>query len=79
MNLKMWEHYTKLSIIQTPSSKEGRREMNHVTYANRGGSLMYAMVCNISDLAYVVSVTNIYMANIGCSLGDLELGAEIFE
>lgn len=55
----------KLSKAQTPSSKEEKKLMTRVPYANIIGSIMYAMICIRPDLAYVVSIVSRYMADLG--------------
>lgn len=39
--------------------------MSHVPYASAVGNLMYAMVCTIPDLAYVVSMVSHHIHNPG--------------
>ena len=39
--------------------------MSRVPYASAVGSLMYAMVCTMSDLAYAVSTVSRFMSNPG--------------
>ena len=39
--------------------------MMKILYASAVGSLMYAMVCTRSDIAYVVGVVNRFMSNPG--------------
>lgn len=39
--------------------------MNEVPYAQVVGSLMYAMVCTKTDIAYVVSVVSRFMSDPG--------------
>jgi len=39
--------------------------MSHVPYSTAVGSLMYAIVCTMPDLLYVVSVVSRYMHNPG--------------
>src|ERR1051325_1407121 len=45
----------KLSIDQCPSTEVERAYMNSIPYANVVGSLIYAMVCTRSDIAYAIS------------------------
>jgi len=45
----------KLSSTQCPQSPKEEEEMSRVPYARAVGSLMYAIVCTRSDLAYTVS------------------------
>ena len=54
----------KLSAKSCPVSKEEIEKKSHVPYSSVIGSLMYAMVCTRSDLAYVISVVSCYMHNL---------------
>jgi len=54
----------KLSSKQCPQSPE-ENEMSRVPYASAVGSLMYAMVCTRSDLAYAVSTVSRFISNPG--------------
>ena len=53
----------KLSSELCPDTKEEMDRMLYVPYASALGSLMYAMVCTRTDLAYVVSMVSRYMHN----------------
>nr|GEX17846.1 retrovirus-related Pol polyprotein from transposon TNT 1-94 [Tanacetum cinerariifolium] len=55
----------KLSNKQAPKTKASRRRMAKVPYASAIGSLMYAMVCTMSDIAHVVAVVSIFMSDPG--------------
>ena len=39
--------------------------MKYVSYASAFGSLMYAMVCTHSDIAYGLTITSRFLANLG--------------
>jgi len=56
-------HY-KLSE-QSPKMIEEQRYMDGIPCANLVGSIMYAMVCTRSDIAYVVIVVSRFMSNLG--------------
>ena len=53
----------KLSSKQCPQSLEEEKEMSIVPYASAVGSLMYVIVCTMSDLAYAVSTISRFMSN----------------
>jgi len=55
----------KLSSKQCPQSLEEEEEMSQVPYASAVRSLMYAMICIMPDLAYVVSTVSQFMSNSG--------------
>jgi len=55
----------KLSSKQCPQSPVEEKEMSQVPYASAVGSLMYAMVCTRSDLAYAVSTVSRFIINSG--------------
>ena len=48
----------------TQSSKE-EEEFSRISYASAVGSLMYAMICTRSDLAYIVSIVSRFISNTG--------------
>ena len=54
----------KLNGSQCPKTKE-KAEMSKISYALVVGSLMYAMVCTRSDIAYVVGMVSQFMSNPG--------------
>lgn len=53
----------KLSSKQSSTSEKEKEEMKTAPYASAVGSLMYAMVCTRSDIAYTVGVVNCFLAN----------------
>eukprot|EP00253_Pinus_taeda_P024222 PITA_24222 len=55
----------KLSTKQFPKTQEEEENMSHVPYASVVGSLMYAMVYTIPDIAHVVGVLSRFMSNPG--------------
>ncbi|GJV06418.1 retrovirus-related pol polyprotein from transposon TNT 1-94 [Tanacetum coccineum] len=55
----------KLSLKDCPVKDCAVERMSKVPYANSVRSLMYLMVCTRPDIAYVVSVVSIYLANPG--------------
>jgi len=55
----------KLSDESCPTSAMKIEKMSHVLYSSVTGSLMYAMVCTRSNLAYAVSMASCYMHNHG--------------
>lgn len=57
----------ELSDMQSPTSQKEMINMSIVAYASAIGSLMYNMVCCKLDLAYSVSMINIFMSNPGRS------------
>ena len=48
---------------QSPKTEEDREFMAKVPYASAIESLMYAMVCTISDIAHAVGVVSKFMSN----------------
>eukprot|EP00253_Pinus_taeda_P005006 PITA_05006 len=55
----------KLSVEQCPKTQEEEEDMSHLPYASAVGSLMYAMVCTILDIAHVVGVLSRFMSKPG--------------
>ena len=53
----------KLSGRQCPKRKMEKAEMMKLPYASAVRSLMYAMVCTISNIGYVVRVVSRFMSN----------------
>ena len=53
----------KLCLEHSPSSDEEKEKIQKVPYASAVGSLMYPMVCTKPNIAYVVSVTSIFLVN----------------
>ena len=53
----------RLSSSQCPNSQEEEDEIFRVSYASVVGSLMYAIVCTRSDLAYAISTVSRFMLN----------------
>jgi len=53
----------KLLSRSCPKSEEEIEKMSHVLYFSAVDSLMYAMVCNRSNLSYAVTVINRFMYN----------------
>ena len=56
--------YDKISKEDCPKTQEAINDMQVVPYASACGSLMYAMVANRPDIAYVVGVVSQFMANL---------------
>jgi hypothetical protein len=54
-----------LSADQCPKKQEEEEDMSRVPYASAVGSLMYAMVCTIPDIAHAVGVLSRYMSKPG--------------
>jgi hypothetical protein len=55
----------KLSSTQCPVTDEDIESMSRDPYSSTVGSLMYAMVCSLSDLSYAMNLFNRYMDNPG--------------
>ncbi|RDX65318.1 hypothetical protein CR513_56033, partial [Mucuna pruriens] len=55
----------KLNLSQCPKNDFDRELMKNIPYASAIGSLMYAQVCTILDIAYVVGVLGRYQSNPG--------------
>nr|XP_009780580.1 PREDICTED: uncharacterized protein LOC104229622 [Nicotiana sylvestris] len=55
----------KLSISQTPSTDEEKKEMSRIPYSFAVGSLMYAMVCTRPDIAHAVGTVSRFLSNPG--------------
>ena len=53
-----------LSVAQAPSDEKEKLYMKETPYANVVGCIMYAMVCTMPNIAYVVNVVNQFMANL---------------
>ena len=48
---------------QYPRSENGKKKMKNVPYASVVGSLMYAMVCAMPDIAHAVCVVSQFLSN----------------
>ncbi|GJX46763.1 retrovirus-related pol polyprotein LINE-1 [Tanacetum coccineum] len=59
------EAHFKVSLKDCPSNDWDVERISEVPYANAVGSLMYLMVCTRPDIAYVVSIVSMYLANPG--------------
>ncbi|KAJ9565912.1 LOW QUALITY PROTEIN: hypothetical protein OSB04_001878 [Centaurea solstitialis] len=59
------QHGIVLSKTQCPVSSQDQDKMKSVPYASAIGSIMYAMLCTMPDVAYSVSVTSRYQQNPG--------------
>eukprot|EP00253_Pinus_taeda_P026072 PITA_26072 len=55
----------RLSTKQGPKTQEEEEDMSCVPYASAVGNLMYAMVCNIPDIAHAVGVLSRFMSKPG--------------
>jgi len=53
----------KLTTKQCPTSDKEEQEMEKVSYASVVGSLMYVIVCNISDIAHAVVIVSHFLSN----------------
>ena len=60
-----FRHGIHLSKTMSPKTSEEMSEMANVPYTLAIGSLMYAMLCTRSDIAYAVSVTSRFQSNPG--------------
>ncbi|KAM1196497.1 hypothetical protein ACFX2J_022857 [Malus domestica] len=58
-------HGIHLSKSMRPKTPEEIRQMSAIPYASAIGSLMYAMICTRTDIAYAVSITSRYKSNPG--------------
>ena len=54
-----------MTIENSPKIKEEVEYMEEIPYASVVGSIMYAMVCSKSDLAYVIGMISRFMSNSG--------------
>ena len=64
VNCPLAGHF-KLSSSQCPTSDEKKNEMQKIPYASVVGSLMYAMICNQSDIAHAVGVVSRFLSDSG--------------
>ena len=60
-----FRHSIHLSKGMSPKTPEEMEQMTKVPYTSAIESLMYAMLCTRSDIAYVVSVTSRFQSNSG--------------
>ena len=56
---------TRLTDIDSLSTHKERELNGKIPYASAVGSIMYAMVANRPNLAYVIGVVSWYMSNLG--------------
>ena len=64
VNVPLGGHFD-LSLKQSPTSEDEKKQMVKVPYAEAIGSLMYLMICTRLDIAYAVSVLSRFMSNPG--------------
>ena len=57
--------YVKLCLNDCPKTDADKAEMAKVPYSSAVGSLMYAMICTRTDIAFAVGVVSRYMSNPG--------------
>ena len=62
VNTPFASHF-KLCKEMCPKTQEDMDYMSKVPYASAVGSLMYAMVCTMPDIAHAVGVVSRYMKN----------------
>ena len=53
----------KLSQTQCPTTAEDRVKLKVIAYASAIGSIMYAMLCTISDVCLAISIAGRYQSN----------------
>ena len=58
-------HEISLSKKDCPTTPEERERMRRVPYASAVGSIMYAITCTRSDVAYSLRVVSRYQSNLG--------------
>ena len=56
------DQHFKLIIIRPEEKEEKTEKMNFVPCSNEVDSIMYAIVCNIPNLAYVARVISMFMS-----------------
>ncbi len=56
---------TRLTAAMSPASQDEQKQMSDVTYRSVVGSLMFAMVCTRSDIAFAVVQLARFMLNPG--------------
>jgi hypothetical protein len=56
-----------LSLRMCPKTPDEKTQMEKVSYSSVVGSLMYAMMCTIPDISFVVGMVSRYQANPGQS------------
>ena len=54
-----------MTAENSPKIEEEVKYMEEMSYASVVGSIMYAMVCSKSDLAYVIGMISRFMSNLG--------------
>ena len=64
INTPLAQHF-KMIAENSPKIEEEVKYMEEMSYASVVDSIMYAMVCSKSDLAYVVSMISRFMSNSG--------------
>ncbi|KAA0048708.1 gag/pol protein [Cucumis melo var. makuwa] len=58
-------HGVHLSKEQCPKTSQEVEDMRRIPYASAVGSLMYAMLCTMSDICYAVGIVSRYQSNPG--------------
>ena len=58
-------HEISLSRSMSPKTHKERANMDRIPYASAIGSIMYVMLCTRLDIAYALSVTSRYQADLG--------------
>ena len=57
--------HSKLSKSLCPSTQEGREEVAVIPYSSIVGSLIYAMVSTLPDIAHAVGIVSRFVSNLG--------------
>lgn len=58
-------HHTKLSLKQCSEIEEDNKIRESIPYASKVESIMYGIVCSISDLKYIIGIISWFMENPG--------------
>ena len=61
--MKNYSRGDKLSLLHYPKNELQKEQMKDISYASAVESLMYAQVCTLPDIAYIIEKLGRYLIN----------------
>jgi len=62
VNVPLAAHFT-LSKLQYPTTESEKLKMENIPYTNLIGTIMYSVISNRPDLAFLISLLSRYLSN----------------